>query len=76
MFYVQCVTWVMTPELFSTQARTVGHASAIALSKIGALLAAFVVASQMSYVTVGVILGEWSCFFSSVFANGDASRRG
>ncbi|KAJ1432982.1 hypothetical protein B484DRAFT_478481 [Ochromonadaceae sp. CCMP2298] len=49
-------TWVTTPEYYSTQIRTVGHASCVAWSKVGALCAPFMITSSLSNVAVGTIL--------------------
>lgn len=53
-------TWVTTPELFSTEMRTVGHASCAAISKIGAILAPFLVISQAEPIIVAIIIGSMS----------------
>lgn len=45
-----------TPELYSTEMRTVGHATAVAFSKFGAFAAPFMVISSASNVTVGIVL--------------------
>mgnify|MGYP003709178349 CR=1 FL=1 len=45
-----------TPELYSTDMRTVGHATAVALCKLGAFFAPFMVVSSASNVTVGIVL--------------------
>lgn len=54
---VQVATWVVTPELFSTETRTMGHSSCTAVSRIGSFLASFVVISSLNYTAVGCILG-------------------
>ncbi|KAJ1436417.1 hypothetical protein B484DRAFT_477665 [Ochromonadaceae sp. CCMP2298] len=46
-------TWVVTPELLSTELRTVGHGSCYAISKMGSFLAPYLVVSQ-----VGKYLGN------------------
>lgn len=48
---------MVTPELFSTDTRTMGHASCTAVSRIGSFLASFVVISRLPYATVGSVLG-------------------
>lgn len=48
-------TWVMTPELYNTEMRTVGHAAAVSISKFGAFVAPYVVVSDLSVLSVGVI---------------------
>lgn len=53
----QNTTWVSTPELYPTEYRTVGHASCVSFSKIGALLSPYIVISSLSPMVVGVILG-------------------
>lgn len=50
-------TWVVTPELFSTETRTMGHASCTAVSRVGSFFASFVVISSLNYAAVGCILG-------------------
>lgn len=56
------VTWVVTPELYSTNVRTVGHASCIAFSKLGSFISPFLVVSTLSYYQVGLILGTLNVF--------------
>ena len=53
---LQNSTWVTTPELYSTDMRTVGHATCVAFSKIGAFCVPFMVISSASNVTVGIVL--------------------
>jgi len=50
-------TWVSTPELYTTETRTVGHASSVAWSKVGAFISPYVVVSSLSPFALGVILG-------------------
>jgi hypothetical protein len=52
----QNATWVTTPELYSTDMRTVGHATCVAFSKLGAFAVPFMVISPASNVTVGIVL--------------------
>jgi hypothetical protein len=47
---------VTTPELYSTDMRTVGHAMCVAFSKFGAFCSPFMVISSASNVTVGIVL--------------------
>jgi len=49
-------TWVTTPEQYTTEMRTVGHASCVAWSKVGAFAAPFVVSSPLPAVLVGILL--------------------
>lgn len=48
-------TWVMTPELYNTELRTVGHAAAVGLSKLGAFCAPYAVVSDLSIFSLGCI---------------------
>jgi hypothetical protein len=47
---------VVTPELLSTELRTVGHGSCYAISKMGSFLAPYLVVSQASYLFIGSLL--------------------
>jgi len=49
-------TWVTTPELYSTEMRTVGHSTCVAMSKLGAFCAPYLIISSASDVTVGIVL--------------------
>jgi len=49
-------TWVTTPELYSTEMRTVGHSTCVAISKFGSFAAPYLVISSASDVTVGIVL--------------------
>ena len=49
-------TWVITPELYPTKFRTIGHAVCIAMSKVGAFLCPYLVISNMSVFTVSGVL--------------------
>ena len=51
------VTWVITPELFPTEVRTIAHSFAVALSRIGAFISPYLVYSSVSTTGVGIILG-------------------
>jgi hypothetical protein len=57
---LKVATWVVTPELFSTQTRTMGHSSCTAVSRVGSFVAAFVVVSRLPYAVVGIILGVFN----------------
>ena len=48
---------MVTPELFSTATRTMGHSSCTAISRVGSFLASFLVVSRLPYSAVGVVLG-------------------
>jgi len=52
----QNATWVTTPELYSTEMRTVGHSTCVAISKFGSFAAPYLVISSASDVTVGIVL--------------------
>jgi len=60
-------TWVMTPELYSTSMRTVGHSLCFALSKAGAFCSPYLVSSNASPATVGIALGI-SCIIGATSA--------
>lgn len=45
-----------TPELYSTEMRTVGHSTCVAISKFGSFSAPYLVISSASNVTVGIVL--------------------
>jgi hypothetical protein len=47
---------VATPELFATEYRAFGHATCLAISKLGAFLSPYVVMSHLSPMSVGIIL--------------------
>ena len=53
---MQSATWVTTPELYSTEMRTVGHSTCVAMSKLGAFCAPYLIISSASDVTVGIVL--------------------
>ena len=48
--------WVMTPELYDTDTRTLGHAVAAALSKMGAFVSPYVVFSSIDTISISIIL--------------------
>ena len=48
--------WVMTPELYDTDTRTLGHAVAAALSKAGAFVSPYVVFSSIDTISISIIL--------------------
>jgi hypothetical protein len=50
-------TWVLTPELYSTEYRTFGHAVCVVNSKIGAFISPYIVISSASIPAVATILG-------------------
>lgn len=54
---MQVATWVVTPELFGTETRTMGHSACTAVSRLGSFFASFLVVSDLSYGTIGVVLG-------------------
>ena len=56
-FYPQVATWVTTPELLSTEMRTVGHSSCTAVSKLCSFLAPYLIISSLSYFSIGLVLG-------------------
>lgn len=50
-------TWVLTPELYSTEYRTFGHAICVSMSKVGAFISPYIVVSTFSISAVATILG-------------------
>ena len=58
--------WVMTPELYDTDTRTLGHATAAALSKAGAFLSPYVVFSSIDTISVSIILFIVNLFSAAV----------
>lgn len=50
-------TWVLTPELYSTEYRTFGHAICVSMSKVGAFISPYIVVSAFSIPAVATILG-------------------
>lgn len=52
-----CSTWVITPELYTTENRTMGHAAAVTLSKLAAFISPFAVTSTLSIYELGCLLG-------------------
>lgn len=55
-------TWLITPELYPTETRTMAHAVCSSLSKIGAFLVSFLIFSDLSNTTVSLFL----CFMNMV----------
>ena len=51
------VTWVITPELYPTELRTIAHCFCLAISRIAAFISPFMVYSSLSLSAVGVVLG-------------------
>ena len=51
------VTWVITPELYPTELRTIAHSFASAISKLAAFLCPYLVYSSLDIAGVGAILG-------------------
>eukprot|EP01040_Poterioochromonas_malhamensis_P007299 gene7298-7875_t len=49
-------TWVATPELYATEYRTIGHATCVSFSKIGAMVSPYIVISALDPIYVGIIL--------------------
>ena len=48
-----CVTWVSTAEIYTTELRTTGHASANALGRAGAFVSPYLIGANNSMVAVG-----------------------
>ncbi len=55
-----CATWVATPELFPTELRATGHAVASSVARIGAFSAPFLVDSNASPLSVGIVIAVFS----------------
>mmetsp|Transcript_22109 Transcript_22109/g.33475 ORF Transcript_22109/g.33475 Transcript_22109/m.33475 type:complete len:501 (+) Transcript_22109:47-1549(+) len=51
-----CVTWVSTAEIYTTEVRTTGHASANAMGRTGAFFSPYLVGGNMSMLAVGSIM--------------------
>jgi len=51
-----CVTWVSTAEIYATELRTTGHASANAMGRTGAFLSPYLVGGNNSMLAVGKLL--------------------
>ena len=51
------VTWVITPELYPTELRTIAHCFCLAISRIAAFISPFMVYSSLSLSAVGTVLG-------------------
>lgn len=62
-----CVTWVTTPELYTTDVRTMGHAVGASASKLGAFLTAYIVFSNIPLIGLGIFLAV--CNLIAVFAS-------
>ena len=52
-----CATWVITPELFTTDIRVTAHALMAVVSKMGAFASPYIVDSQISVTGVAMIIG-------------------
>lgn len=50
------VTWISTSEIFPTKTRATGHSIASAMAKLGSLFAPFLVSSNASAPTIGLVL--------------------
>lgn len=50
-------TWVVTPESFPTELRTVAHCGLLSFSRIGAFLSPYLVFSSTSKAGIGLSLG-------------------
>lgn len=51
-----CVTWISTAEILSTEIRSTGHAAANAVARIGGFCAPFLIAGNVSLITIGVVM--------------------
>mmetsp|Transcript_9700 Transcript_9700/g.16043 ORF Transcript_9700/g.16043 Transcript_9700/m.16043 type:complete len:502 (+) Transcript_9700:86-1591(+) len=51
-----CVTWVSTAEIYTTELRTTGHASANAVGRTGAFFSPYLVGGNNSMLAVGSIM--------------------
>lgn len=50
-----CVTWVMTPEILTTDVRSTGHSTSNAVARVGAFSCPFIV-QDMSLLQVGIVM--------------------
>lgn len=51
-----CCTWVSTAEVFGTEVRTTGHASANAIARLGGILCPLLIESNISLPIIGTVL--------------------
>lgn len=51
-----CVTWISTAELLSTEIRSTGHSAANAVARIGGFCAPFLIAGDVSLITIGIVM--------------------
>lgn len=56
-----CVTWVTTPEVYTTRNRTTGHAVSVTISKLCAFLSPYVVVSNIAPFQLGLLFGVLNC---------------
>ena len=49
------MTWVSTAEIYTTEVRTTGHASANAMGRTGAFFSPYLVGGNMSMLAVGTL---------------------
>jgi len=61
-----CATWVATPELYATEVRATGHAVCSSLARVGAFFSPYIVFSNASVFTVGVLLATANFVAASV----------
>jgi hypothetical protein len=57
-----CASWVATPELYPTEMRATGHSVCVAWSRVGGLIAPFLVFSSMNKIIISSVLGVFSIF--------------
>ena len=51
------VTWVITPELYPTELRTIAHCFCLAISRISAFVSPFMIYSSLTIPLIGCIIG-------------------
>ena len=52
-----CVTWVVTPELYKTEARATAHSFLNCIARFGAGASPFFVVSKLGTLSVAIVLG-------------------
>jgi putative MFS transporter len=68
-------TWIATPELFPTQLRSSAHSLASAAARIGASFSGYVVDSELSPQTVGIVIAALNAVASAAVTNTRETKR-
>jgi len=50
-----CTTWVSTAEILTTEIRATGHSAANAVARIAGAVSPYVVSSENSFTTIGIV---------------------